>query len=102
MTVNSEQLQESVTDEEHSFNQLIVPNGKRSTLALEDGTKMWINAGSRVIYPNKFKKNKREIYVDGEVYMEVARDEERPFVVKTNMLDVQVLGTSFNVMAYKK
>lgn len=101
VTVNSEQLQESVTDEEHSFNQLIVPNGKRSTLALEDGTKMWINAGSRVIYPNKFKKNKREIYVDGEVYMEVARDEERPFVVKTNMLDVQVLGTSFNVMAYK-
>lgn len=54
-----------------------------------------------MIYPNKFKKNKREIYVDGEVYMEVARDEERPFVVKTNMLDVQVLGTSFNVMAYK-
>lgn len=101
VTVNSEQLQESVIDEEHGFNQLIVPNGKRSTLALEDGTKMWINAGSRVIYPNKFKKNKREIYVDGEVYMEVARDEERPFVVKTNMLDVQVLGTSFNVMAYK-
>lgn len=101
VTVNSEKLQETDTDEEHSFNQLIVPNGKRSTLVLEDGTKMWVNAGSRVIYPNKFKKNRREIFVDGEVYMEVARDEKRPFVVATNMLDVQVLGTSFNVTAYK-
>lgn len=102
VTVNSEKLQEPVTDEESSFNQLIIPNGKRSTLALEDGTKLWINAGSRVIYPNKFKKSRREIYVDGEVYMEVAHEENRPFVVKTNTLYVQVLGTSFNVMSYKE
>lgn len=101
VTVNSEKLLDADTNEEHGFNQLIVPNGKRSTLILEDGTKMWINAGSRVIYPNKFKKNRREIFVDGEAYMEVARDEKRPFLVATNMLQVQVLGTSFNVTAYK-
>lgn len=101
ITVNSEQLQESASKEEN-YNQLIVPNGKRSTLAFEDGTRMWINAGSRVIYPNKFKKEKREIFVDGEVYMEVARDKERPFVVKTSTMGIQVLGTSFNVTAYKK
>lgn len=101
VTVNSEKLQEADADGELAFSQLIVPNGKRSTLVLEDGTKMWVNAGSRVIYSNKFKKNRREIFVDGEVYMEVARDEKRPFVVATNMLDVQVLGTSFNVTSYK-
>lgn len=102
VVVNSEKVQDFEEESEHNFNQLIVPNGKRSTLALEDGTKMWINAGSRVIYPRKFEKNKRMIYVDGEVYMEVSHEENRPFIVKTNMMDVEVLGTSFNVTAYKK
>lgn len=102
VVVNSEKLRSSMDDSEHTFNQLIVPNGKRSTLTLEDGTKIWVNAGSRVIYPTKFEKKKREIYVDGEVYMEVAREEQRPFTVKTTMMAVEVLGTSFNVTAYKK
>lgn len=102
ITVNSKQLKESASTKEENYNQLIVPNGKRSTLAFEDGTRIWVNAGSRVIYPNKFKEKRREIFVDGEVYMEVARDEERPFVVKTNTMDIRVLGTAFNVTAYKK
>lgn len=102
ITVNSEQLQESASSKEDNYNQLIVPNGKRSTLAFEDGTRMWVNAGSRVIYPNKFKKERREIYVDGEVYMEVTRDEKCPFIVKTSTMDIRVLGTAFNVTAYKK
>ena len=102
ITVNSEQLQESASSKEENYNQLIVPNGKRSTLAFEDGTRMWVNAGSRVIYPNKFKKERREIFVDGEVYMEVARDEKCPFIVKTSTMDIRVLGTAFNVTAYKK
>lgn len=83
------------------FNQLIVPNGKRSTLILEDGTKVWVNAGSRIVYPVAFADKKREIYVNGEVFLEVAPDKKRPFVVKTKEMDVQVLGTSFNVMAYE-
>ena len=102
ITVNSEQLQESAFSKEENYNQLIVPNGKRSTLTFEDGTRMWVNAGSRVIYPNKFKKERREIFVDGEVYMEVARDEKCPFIVKTSTMDIRVLGTAFNVTAYKK
>lgn len=87
---------------EAPFNQLRVPYGKRAFLKLSDGTSLWVNTGSTVIYPATFSKNKREIYVDGEVYAEVFHDEKRPFIIKTNKLDVQVLGTIFNVSAYKE
>ena len=92
------------TDEadKNLITRLIVPNGKRSTLILEDGTKLWVNAGTRVVYPSVFESNKREIYVDGEVYLDVAPDIKRPFIVSTNRMNVKVLGTSFNVMAYEK
>ena len=82
------------------YNQLIVPKGKHSTLLLSDGTKLWVNAGSHVVFPNVFAKDHREIYVDGEVYLEVARNESCPFIVKTEQIQVQVLGTSFNVKSY--
>lgn len=107
VVVNSEKIadvfQSSANSSKRSleFNQLIVPNGKRSTLILEDGTKVWVNAGSRIVYPVAFADKKREIYVNGEVFLEVAPDKKRPFVVKTKEMDVQVLGTSFNVMAYE-
>ena len=107
VVVNSEKIadafQSSANSSKRSLevNQLIVPNGKRSTLILEDGTKVWVNAGSRIVYPVAFADKKREIYVNGEVFLEVAPDKNRPFVVKTKEMDVQVLGTSFNVMAYE-
>lgn len=84
-----------------SFNQLIVPKGKRSKLTLADGTKMYVNAGTRVVYPIEFKNDRREIYVDGEIFIEVSPDAKRPFIVRTGSFDVQVLGTKFNVMAYE-
>lgn len=105
VVVNSEKIAEVIDKSDkrsEEFNQLIVPNGKRSTLIFEDGTKVWVNAGSRVVYPVAFAKKKREIYVDGEVFLEVTPDKNRPFIVKTNNMSVQVLGTSFNVMAYEK
>lgn len=107
VVVNSEKIADAFQSSANSskrsleFNQLIVPNGKRSTLILEDGTKVWVNAGSRIVYPVTFADKKREIYVNGEVFLEVAPDKNRPFVVKTKEMDVQVLGTSFNVMAYE-
>ncbi|MDR2816181.1 MAG: FecR domain-containing protein [Proteiniphilum sp.] len=84
------------------YNQLCVPYGKRASLTLADGTSLWINAGTTVIYPAVFPDHKREIYVDGEVYAEVQRDESKPFLIKTDKLDIEVLGTSFNVSAYKE
>lgn len=82
------------------LNQLAVPYGKTASLTLSDGTKMWVNSGSRVIYPSVFAKDKREIYVSGEVYLDVAKNADHPFIVKTNHINVNVLGTKFNVSAY--
>ncbi|MEI6752274.1 MAG: FecR family protein [Paludibacter sp.] len=84
------------------YNQLRVPYGKRAFLTLSDGTTLWINTGTTVIYPTTFAKDKREIFVEGEVYAEVFHDAKRPFIIKTEKIDVQVLGTVFNVTAYKE
>ena len=83
-----------------SFNQLIVPYGKSSILTLSDGTKIWVNAGSRLVYPVEFEKDKREIYVNGEIFLDVMYDDKRPFTVRTDDLCIQVVGTKFNVQAY--
>lgn len=103
--VNSKQLAASAMPEKEeaiSYNQLIVPMGRHSRLTLSDGTKMYVNAGSTVVFPHKFKKKEREIFVDGEVYLEVARNKDVPFNVRTTAMDVKVLGTSFNIRAYKE
>jgi ferric-dicitrate binding protein FerR (iron transport regulator) len=83
-----------------TYNRLIVPMGKRSTLALADGSRVWLNAGTQVIYPVTFHGKIRELYVDGEVYVSVAPDKEHPFIVKTKDADIRVTGTEFNVTAY--
>lgn len=81
--------------------QLVVPYGKRSSVILSDGSQIWVNAGSRIVYPVSFAKDVREIYVDGEVYADIVSDKDHPFIVKTKEMDVKVLGTQFNVMAYE-
>jgi hypothetical protein len=103
LEVNSKTVQSKSPsiDEELTYNQLIVPPGKQSTINLSDGSKMWVNANSRVVYPVVFDQSIREIYVEGEVFLEVSPDKNRPFIVKTKTLDVDVLGTSFNVSAYE-
>ncbi|TWV11077.1 DUF4974 domain-containing protein [Bacteroidaceae bacterium HV4-6-C5C] len=83
------------------YNQLVIPPGKRSVLTFSDGTKVWANAGTRLIYPSEFRKEEREIYVDGEIYLEVAKDAKRPFYVRMKKMSVRVLGTKFNVNAYE-
>lgn len=82
------------------ISRLIVPKGKRAKLTLADGTHLWVNSGSRVIFPGKFAENHREIYVEGEVYMDVFHNESSPFTVQTGDFRVKVLGTSFNISAY--
>ena len=88
--------------EETKLNQFLVPPGKRGVLHLSDGSTIHVNAGTRVIYPTAFNDQTREIYVNGEIYIEVQPDAEHPFVVKTRDLDVTVLGTRFNVTAYEE
>ncbi|NLI35101.1 MAG: DUF4974 domain-containing protein [Bacteroidales bacterium] len=89
-------------DASAAFNQLIVPFGHSSNLTLSDGTRIWLNAGTRLIYPVSFKEKTREIYVEGEIYLEVAHDADHPFIVRTSQnMDVRVLGTHFDVKAYR-
>ena len=92
--------QKQAEEENVQLNKLIVPAGKRSFITLSDGTKIWVNSSTTIIYPNIFKEDKREIYVNGEAFLDVAHDIDKPFFVKTNQMSVRVLGTSFNVCAY--
>lgn len=87
---------------EVEYNKLIVPRGKKIQLILPDASKLWVNSGSQVVFPRTFTKKTRDIFVDGEVYLEVAHNENAPFIVSTNKFDVQVLGTSFNICTYKE
>ena len=97
--VNSNKLTED--DSKEAYNQIIVPKGKRSQIVLADNSKIWINSGSKVIYPRTFEGKYREMYVEGEVYLKVTHDASKPFIVNTSGFEVSVLGTSFNISAYK-
>jgi len=88
------------TIDETAMNQLIIPYGKTSELMLSDGTKVFLNAGSRLIYPENFTGKTREVYLVGEAFFEVKHDKEHPFVVQLSDLRVKVLGTRFNISAY--
>jgi ferric-dicitrate binding protein FerR (iron transport regulator) len=79
---------------------LLIPYGKRSTITFSDGTKVWANAGTQLVYPVEFNKKEREIFIDGQIYLDVAKDAGRPFIVKTKDMDIKVLGTKFNITAY--
>jgi transmembrane sensor len=83
------------------MNELVVPFGKKSQLTLEDGTKVWLNAGSRLEFPTKFKNDKREVSLQGEGYFEVAHNQRVPFFVNAGEISVKVLGTRFDISAYK-
>ncbi len=83
-----------------NWKQVVIPCGERGQLSLQDGTELWLGAGTRVIYPTCFSGKERKIFVDGEVYAEVAHDPEHPFVISLSDSDVKVLGTSFGLRAY--
>jgi ferric-dicitrate binding protein FerR (iron transport regulator) len=84
-----------------SFNIITTPRGGQYQVILPDGTKVWLNAASSLRYPVSFARLKlREVRLTGEGYFEVARNSKMPFIVSTNTQDIEVLGTTFNVMAY--
>jgi ferric-dicitrate binding protein FerR (iron transport regulator) len=84
------------------INQLIVPYGKRSFITLSEGTKVWLNSGSKLVFPSVFSGNSREVEVQGEAYFEVAANSEKAFYVKTDFFKIKVYGTKFNVQAYSQ
>lgn len=78
-----------------------VPDGKRASLDLPDGSRVTLNAGSKLSYPKQFEADSRQVKLDGEGFFEVKKDHKRPFYVKANQSTVQVLGTRFNVKSVK-
>jgi len=89
----------NIFTEELVCNEIIVPNGESAEIILADQTHVWLNSGSRLMYPPTFQKKNREVKLTGEAYFEVKHDKSRPFHVVTPNLTVEVLGTSFNVEA---
>ncbi|MGV8814383.1 MAG: FecR family protein [Gelidibacter sp.] len=92
--------QKTLKDQKVVFNTLIVPYGKRSSIELADGSKVWLNSGSKLVFPAAFTKEKREVYLEGEGIFEVAHDALHPFIVKSGDQNIEVLGTIFNVSNY--
>ena len=82
------------------YNTLIVPRGGEYELLLADGTRVWMNSESKLVYPVQFTGERREVEMEGEVCFLVAKNERQPFIVKTKGVSVEVLGTFFNVEAY--
>ncbi|WP_197062639.1 FecR family protein [Muricauda sp. MAR_2010_75] len=92
---------ENAKQETIIYNTLKVPNAKRFNLVLSDGTKVHLNSGSSLRYPVSFLPGqKREVFLEGEAFLEVAHDKEHPFVVNAHDLNVEVLGTRFNLSDY--
>lgn len=92
----------NLEDKTEHYNTIIVPAGQRINLILSDNTNLWLNANSEFKYPTDFSNENRTVYLDGEAYFEVSKDENKPFIVKTSKGDVRVTGTSFNVEAYSR
>jgi transmembrane sensor len=74
--------------------------GSESKLQLPDGTQVWLNSDSKIIYGESFLGEFREVQLTGEAYFDVAKDKEHPFIIHTQTMDLKVLGTAFNVRAY--
>ena len=83
-----------------SRHSLTVPRGQTFKIILADGTEVYMNTDSRLVYPDRFTGKERCVYLEGEAYFKVAKDKEHPFIVRTRTLQTRVLGTEFNVSSY--
>jgi transmembrane sensor len=83
-----------------SLCEIIAPKGSKAQLTLPDGTKVWLNAYSKLRYQNDYNKISREVYLEGEGYFEVTKNRSKPFLVNTSDIRIKALGTSFNVKSY--
>ncbi|NJO87814.1 MAG: DUF4974 domain-containing protein [Chloroflexia bacterium] len=89
-----------ITESEVIMQSFTAKLGQLSHFALSDGTQVWLNSGSTIRFPDKFVGDKRKVELEGEAYFDVVKNSGQPFLVKTNDLNIEVLGTSFNVSNY--
>ena len=83
-----------------AWHTMSTPKGRQFQLQLPDGSQVWLNAASSIRYPSKFEGNERKVEIDGEAYLEIAKDRNKPFIVATPRQQVEVTGTRFNINAY--
>ncbi len=92
----------SSKEQEIHYSEISVPYGQMSQLVLSDGTKVWLNSGTSLKYPDRFGAKQRSVYLDGEAFFEISGIPEKPFFVHLDDIQLKVVGTSFNVSAYKE
>lgn len=81
-------------------NQLITAEGSKGRFTLPDGSVVWLNAQTKLTYPDPFQSDKRQVMLEGEAYFEVAKEQERPFIVQAGEIEIEVLGTCFDISSY--
>lgn len=95
------QINDQTQASQNITNTLNTAKGETYQVVLPDGSKVWLNAASKLTYPAKFTSlNQRKVQLDGEAYFEIAKDKAHPFIVETYKQQVEVLGTHFNIYAY--
>ena len=92
--------QKAVAEFPVAYNTIVVPKGNRSQIILPDSTKVWLNNATKLVFPERFESDLREVELSGEAYFEVKHDKNRPFLVKAGNSRIKVLGTTFAVSAY--
>lgn len=98
--VSDKRLADILKSGEIATHQVRIPGRETFRIVLADGSEVFLNAGSRLVYPERFAGDKRTVYLEGEAYFKVAKDNGRPFVVESRQLQTQVLGTEFDMRAY--
>ncbi|WP_019537921.1 FecR family protein [Proteiniphilum acetatigenes] len=99
--VSDSDIEWIVGQSDAGMQEMSVPTGQYAELVLDDGTKVWLNSKSTLIFPSRFIDTERVVWLSGEGYFEVAHDSGRPFKVETQQYSIEVLGTEFNVRAYE-
>jgi ferric-dicitrate binding protein FerR (iron transport regulator) len=89
-------------EKEIEYADIYMPKGEKGQLFLPDGTKVWLNSGSKLTFGNDFNTKTRTVTLDGEAYFDVVKNDKRKFIVQTASVDVKVHGTAFNVTAYSE
>ncbi len=88
--------------ENNALETIVAAKGSKSRLQLPDGSKVWLNSSSKLVFDRRFRGRLREVTLEGEAFFEVVKDKKRPFIVHTSAIDIRVLGTSFNVKSYRE
>lgn len=94
------QIEQTVESGNTAYNTVIVPYGKRTRITLSDNSTIWLNSGSKLVYPVCFDEEKREVFLEGEAIFEVSPDQSHPFHVISHNMEIKVLGTVFDLSAY--